>query len=108
MSKSSSRIGGGEVGWAGPSLDLAPAAEVTPAEGIEEEHHTVAEISTRWKCSEQTVRRRIRAGELRSKCTAAKHLVPDSAVKASEQASSARTLARMEEPVHKAAKQISS
>jgi hypothetical protein len=36
---------------------------------------TVADLSTRWRCAEETIRRRIRRGEIKSIFIGGKHLV---------------------------------
>ncbi len=58
----------------------------TDALSAREMKHTVAEISAHWKCCRETVRRKIRTGELQSECPAGKYLVLESVLVAYEKA----------------------
>jgi hypothetical protein len=46
--------------------------------------YTVAEISARWKCHPESVRRKIRSGELPSTYLSGKHLVAGATLAAAE------------------------
>jgi len=61
---------------------MKAAPIVTPA--IDEPLYTVKEVSSRWRCNPETVRRQIRRGQLKAMFKCGKHLVPESEVKAAE------------------------
>jgi excisionase family DNA binding protein len=73
---------------------LLPRAGTTSAPATKEEYFTVAEVSAHWKCDAETVRRKIRRGQIASRFIGGKHLIPDSALQAFEHAASAPIRAR--------------
>ena len=53
------------------------------------------EVSAHWKCDAETVRRKIRRAQLVATFIGGKHLIPDSALKAFEQAAASPTRAKV-------------
>ena len=74
---------------------LLPRAGTTHTPAAKEEYFTVAEVSAHWKCDAETVRRKIRRGQLIATFIGGKHLILESALKAFEQAAASPTRARV-------------
>jgi len=65
-------------------MNQSKLSSASTGNSAQREFFTVADLAIRWRCAEETLRRRIRRGEIKSRFFAGKHLIAADVVAAFE------------------------